>query len=546
MRGVARAHLRAQFCMGFAMAVLAKNLISPNMSQLTRRQALQFAAAGSAVAATPHLLAAEPARGPLQIVGPWEISGLAPSNSGYVFTRLQVVETLVDAQDDGTPTPALAERWAVSPDGLTWRFTLRTSARFHDGSPVTAAAVVRCLQVARVAPALLSQAPIKSIDADGTGTVLLRLASPYGGLLALLAHSSTLILAPASFAADGSVRSIIGSGPYKVVALTPPQSVEVAVFDGFDGAKPVVQQARYLAAGRAETRALMAEGGQADLAFGLDPASLTRLRTRRQLRIESVMLPRTVILKVNAALPALQDVRVRQALSLAIDRAGIAKALLRDPELAASQLFPPSLKGWHNAALPSLAHDPARAAKLLTEAGWQPSADGLRDSAGQPLRLSLRTFPDRPELPIIASALQEQWRQAGIAVQVNVGNSGDIPLGHRDGSLQLALGARNYATVPDPTGTLLQDFGPQGGDWGAMGWQNQALLKALAELSRGGATQERVLALRAEVARVLQAELPVIPITWYRQQVAVSQRLKGVRLDPLERSYRLSQMGWRA
>ena len=84
--------------------------------------------------------------------------------------------------------------------------------------------------------------------------------------------------------------------------------------------------------------------------------------------------------------------------------------------------------------------------------------------------------------------MQEQWRQAGIAVQVNVGNSGDIPLGHRDGSLQLGLAARNYATVPDPTGTLMQDFGAAGGDWGAMGWRSDALAAALAELSRGAST----------------------------------------------------------
>lgn len=237
---------------------------------------------------------------------------------------------------------------------------------------------------------------------------------------------------------------------------------------------------------------------------------------------------------------------MRQALSLSIDRASIAKALLRDPELAATQLFSPTLKGWHDPALAPLAHDPATAAQLLAQAGWKRTADGLRDAQGQPLHLALRTFPDRSELPIIASALQEQWRQAGIAVQVSIGNSGDIPLGLRDSSLQLGLAARNYATVPDPTGTLVQDFGPGGGDWGAMGWASEALVKALAELSRGTPASGRAAALRAEVTRMLQAELPIIPITWYRQQVAVSQRVIGVRLDPLERSYRLTGMGWRA
>jgi len=131
-------------------------------------------------------------------------------------------------------------------------------------------------------------------------------------------------------------------------------------------------------------------------------------------------------------------------------------------------------------------------------------------------------------------------------VQVGIGNSGDIPLGHRDGSLQLGLAARNYATVPDPTGTLMQDFGTSGGDWGAMGWRSDAVARALAELSRGTSSAERAAVLRTQVTAVLQAELPVIPITWYRQQVAVGRRLEGVSLDPLERSYRLTAMRWAA
>ena len=147
---------------------------------------------------------------------------------------------------------------------------------------------------------------------------------------------------------------------------------------------------------------------------------------------------------------------------------------------------------------------------------------------------------------MIATALQAQWREAGIAVQVDIGNSGDVPRGHRDGSLQLALAARNYANVPDPTGTLAQDFGAKGGDWGAMGWKDDGLVQALAELQRTTPSPERTAVLRAQVATALQEGLPVIPVAWYRQQVAVSGRLADVSLDPLERSYRIAGMRWRA
>ena len=87
-----------------------------------------------------------------------------------------------------------------------------------------------------------------------------------------------------------------------------------------------------------------------------------------------------------------------------------------------------------------------------------------------------RTFPDRPELPLLATALQAQWKAVGVELKVAVGNSSEIPAGHQDGSLQLGLYARNYALVPDPLVTLLGDLAPAGADWGVMNWHSPACL----------------------------------------------------------------------
>ena len=530
---------------------------APSPLRLTRRAALHATTAAMTTGAAPWAWAQEgttqatpqpAAPATLQIVGPWEFTSLSPASSGYMLLNLQVCETLVGADDHGRPQPALAQRWKVSADGLAWHFTLRPGARFHDGSRATAAVVVQSLQRAQKAPALLSNAPIASITAEDDGEVLIRLSRPHNALAAQLAHYSTLVLAPESYGADGKVQRIIGTGPYRITKLVPPQQVETEAFDNYERPAstpaPAVRSVAYMAVTRAETRALMVEGSQAHLAYGLDPASLRRLRRHAKVGITSVTLPRTVIVKLNATLPGLQDVRVREALSLSIDRAGIAHALMGDEALAATQLLPPTLADWHNPALPPLRHDPEAAQRLLREAGWQRHSDGLRGPDGQPLVLSIRTFLDRPELPLIATALQEQWRLAGIAVKVVIGNSGDIPLGHRDGTLQLAMAARNYANVPDPAGTLAGDFSAKGGDWGAMGWHSDAVVQALAELMRSTPDARRAQALRATVTQTLQSELPVIPIAWYRQHVAVNRRLQGVSLDPLERSYRLTDMHW--
>lgn len=511
--------------------------------KMTRRALLVLGAAlcfaGSALA--QH---AKPDAQVLRIVGPWEIAGLEPSVSGYLFSRFQVTETLTDADDAGRPLPGLAASWTVSPDQLSWRFVLRSGARFHDGSPVSAKHVASVLQRALGRPGVLDTAPISAIEAQAND-VLIRLKSPFSALPALLAHTSTQILAPASFDAKGTVTSIIGSGPYRIVTLEPPQKFEVALFEGWEGKRPAVTRASYLSAGRAETRAVMAESGQADLVFAMDPASVQRLRRSPRVTIEAVTIPRTVLVKLNAGHRALAEPRARQALSLAIDRAGIAKALLRDPELAATQLFPPTLAEWHYAALPPLRADASAARRLLAELGWQPGVDGILVRNGERFQLTLRTFPDRPELPILATAIQEQWRKIGVELKVSIGNSSEIPAGHRDGSLDVALASRNFALIPDPIGTMLQDYGPQGGDWGAMNWHSAELERALDELARGSDGARRA-TLRAAVSRVLQDELPIIPVSWYRQTVAVSKRVEGVTIDPLERSYRLVNIGWRA
>jgi peptide/nickel transport system substrate-binding protein len=122
-------------------------------------------------------------------------------------------------------------------------------------------------------------------------------------------------------------------------------------------------------------------------------------------------------------------------------------------------------------------------------------------------------------------------------------NASDIPAGHQDGSLELALVARNYALVPDPIGSLLQDFGPRGGDWGAMGWQSAQVASALESLSSTSDPARRS-SLRGALSTVLQAELPVIPVAWYQHTATHNKRIGNVSIDPLERSYRISQFTW--
>ncbi|UMY16131.1 ABC transporter substrate-binding protein [Methylobacterium organophilum] len=478
----------------------------------------------------------------LIVVGPWEVAGLDPSSNGYAFTRLQVAETLVGVDAAGAPAPGLATGWTVSPDGLTWRFPLRMGVRFHDGAPLNADAAAGSLRRAQANVGPLSRVPIAAIAAEDD-VVVVSLERPFALLPAFLANHTTIILAPASYDPSGRVVRMIGTGPYRAAAITPPLRIELERFDGWWGGCPPIARARYLAVGQGETRALMAESGEADVVVSILPVSLARLRHDPKLVVQTVTPPRTRLLKLNAGSPLFSDPRARHALSLALDRAGLAKVLLRNAGLGADQLFPPAVAGWHAERLPPLTRDLVQARLLLAQAGWRPGPDGILERDGHRFSATLRTYSAWPELPPLAAAIQAQAREVGIDLAVSIGNTSDIPARHRDGSLDLGLVSRSFAMIPDPLGTLLQDFGPDGGDWGAMNWPSAETATLLDRLTVLVDPAERA-PLQRRLGEILQAELPVIPVTWAELAVVANRRVAGVRADPLERSYGLAGMRW--
>lgn len=468
----------------------------------------------------------------IDVAGPFEIQSAEPSTSGHIFTNMGIAETLVGIDPEGRLLPILATGWTVSEDRLTWRFDLREGVRFHDGMPMTPESVANALEIARGKPGPIGGLPIAAV-APEPGSVVLTLTEPRAALPAFLAEARTQILAPAAYGADGQAVAMIGTGPYAVTELTPPLSLKATAFAGYWGVPPHVPDVTYTAVGRAETRALMAESGDADFVFNLDPATVTRLSQSDAVEVHSVAIPRSLLLKVNAAHPFLDSAEARRALSLAIDREGLAQAVLRYPE-GADQLFPPAIGAWHNPALQPLAHDPAEARALLAGIGWEPGADGILTRDGERFALTLTTYPDRPELPLVAAVLEQQFRAIGVELTINSTNSSEIPAGHQAGTLELGLLARNFALIPDPIGTVLSDYAP-GGDWGAMGWENAEIVQLAQALARGDGGD----ADRARITAILQDDLPVIPIAWYQQTLAVRAGVEGAAIDPWERSFGL-------
>lgn len=468
------------------------------------------------------------------VVAPWEIGNLEPNQSGLIFQRMNLAETLVEADLQGNLVPALASEWTSRENGRIWTFTIRENVSFHNGKPLNVQAVVNSLNFAKSKPGVLANAFIQEIRGNN-GKVEIELTKGFEPFPSFLTHYSTLILAPESYDKDGKVVELIATGAFKPTQIQAPQKLSATRFEQYWGNKPALVQANYLASSRSETRSLMAQSDASSLVFNLDTASVERLKNDPKLQLISGAIARTIQLKMDLAKPFFNDVAIRQALSQAIDRKAIAEQVLKIENGAADQILPKAFADWRvNAEI-----QPAEIAKIrenLTASGYVFDEQGRLTKDGKAFSFTLRTFSDRPELPIIATILQAQWKQIGVDVNVSVGNFSEIPAGHQDGSLEMALYAFNYGKTLDPFGVIAQDFANGGSDWGTMNWHNDAVNQAITQLeTEQDANKAKVL--KQTISQALVDEMPIIPIVYYQQNVVAHKDVKNITLDPFERRF---------
>lgn len=473
----------------------------------------------------------------LIVSGPFEFHGIDLSKDGSVFSRLGVTQSLTGLLPDGSIEPVLAKGWTQNEDGTVWKFEIRDGVKFHNGESLTAKDVATSLIHAKAKPGIIKNVPIQSISANDM-TVTVELKSSYSPLLSTLAHFTLGVVSASVFDKEGNVTELNGTGPYSINAMVAPHKLTLKKFEQYWDSPAFIDVVEYQAGHRSESRALQVQSGQADIAYSIDAISKQSLSGNESATVESVNLPRTILVKVNNAHPFLENVHVRQAMSLALDRSGIANSVLFAPGSEAYQLFNTNQSAWHLNNLTS-GQDIDKAKSLLAELGWKLNSDGVLEKDGATFSINLITYANRPELPLIATALQNQLAKVGIQVNVSIENSSAIPSGHHDGSLNLAIIARNFGMAGTPLPLLYSDFSrPEGSDWGHMNWANAQLSQNLDQLV-STSNEDPNHSYEQETARILAENLPVIPVAYSTQHTAVNSKLSGLILDPFELNYRL-------
>lgn len=485
----------------------------------------------------------------LQIVSPREITSLRPDDTGYHFRRLRVAETLVTTDPEGNLAPELAKSWSVSSDGLTWSFVIREGVRFHDGSALTPELVRDALEAQRKArnnTEMVALLPISSVSVDGQA-VIIKLERRFSLVPAILSDGAAIILAPSSYAADGSVSQIIGTGPYKVTNIGDKTSVDLEAFPGYWGAPANISKVHFTGATSPDTIANMAEAGQADLVLGLPQVLRDRVEGGGRVRVKQVQTARILGPIYNSADVRFKDAAVRQAISLSLDRKGIATALFRNPKAAANQLFSPAFPDWHDPKLPQIERNVGEAKRLLASAGWKPGADGILAKDGTRFSFTV-IIGKQPEMTSLTQAIQAQLAEVGIELKLENGSQTQTLESVANGSFLFGFTRRNYGAVPDPVATLLVDYSEANASkavWGGINYRNPQLESALNDYLAATKEDEQAAA-HKKIRALANGDLPVLPLVWYDYNVSISNRVAydSVPVDAQELSFWIDRVKW--
>jgi peptide/nickel transport system substrate-binding protein len=343
-----------------------------------------------------------------------------------------VFEGLVIRNPDLTLAPALARDWAPLADGAGWEFRLDPAARFQDGTPVTAGDVAASLtRVATVPNSPGRWTPFVSeiVSAEVVDPHTLRLHTHGPGPL-VPAGIGFILVVPERTARDATTadfnagRAAVGSGPYRLREYVPGERVVLERDPGWwRGTPEPWSRVTLRIVSNASARVAALRAGDVDLIEAVPPRDTAALERDPRLAVARITSVRMVYLALDQSRDAspgvadvegrplarnpLKDVRVRRALSLAIDREAMVSQVMDGQAVATGQLLPAGMMGTDPALRPEPA-DPARARTLLAEAGW-----------GGGFRLTLAGPNDRiVNDDQILQAVAQMWERVGVHTRV--------------------------------------------------------------------------------------------------------------------------------
>ncbi len=317
-----------------------------------------------------------------------------------------IYECLLRFDDHLEVAPSLATRWSVDPSGTRWTLELRQGVFFHDGVPFDAQAVVasfdRLLDPDRgLAAAGRVRAIVKHVTATTPHTIVFTLNNSYAAFPRVLAV--TPIVSPLAEKQGRLSRTAVGTGPYKFKEWKTGEYVLEVRNEQYWGPHPAVKELKWIWTSEPVLMNMAVLAGAADIVNPLPPIFAEALTRNRKVKVIQGAEVRVFWVALNMKSKALGDVRVRQALNYATDRAALVRTQLRGFGTPANSPLAPADFAY-DGAVRGYAYNPERARALLAQAGY---------SGGLTLRIAVQ----EPDAQLV-EALQGMWARVHVQLEI--------------------------------------------------------------------------------------------------------------------------------
>lgn len=448
--------------------------------------------------------------------------------NGWMSNQTGVTETLMGIDYELNLYPRLADSIEQS-SPTTWRVTLRGDLTFHDGTPVTAQAVVDAIAPisdedhAGHNPRIASLLDLAGMEADGDNVVVFETNSPNAAFAWTLSEPGIAVLGPVSDAFP-----INATGPYIFREAVPDQLYRAEVNPDYRLGTPGLAEVRVVAIPDPSASVLAFEAGEVDMVINYPEADFSRIQETGAQGLTGPTA-RLYFYTVNAQSGPMANPLIRRAVSAAIDRQGIVDAALSgvggEP---AGTIFPDGM-GW--ATDISAPYDPALAEELLAEAGAVKDG-GVWMLDDEPLVIDIVTYSSRAALPPTAELTQAFLSVIGVQANIRVGEWGASNDAIAAGDADLFLQA--WITTPqgDPGAVLETLLGSEGGS-NSGGFANTELDQLLADGRTTFDTEGRE-AIYDRVQEIIAEEAAMIPVFHVNQVNVAVPGLSGYAVHPTE------------
>jgi len=304
-----------------------------------------------------------------------------PAETPGIVTPFMILYALHDAVAKPMPgktmAPSLAESWTVSPDGLIYDFILRSGVKFHNGETVTADDVKFSFDRYKGAANKALKDKVRTVQIVDPLRVRFVLKEPWPDFLTFYASPATGAgwIVPKKYVEkvgdEGYKKAPVGAGPYRFVSFTPGIELVMEAFDQYWRKSPSVKRLIFKSVPEESTRLAMLKRGEADIVYSVRGALAEELQRTPGLTLKPTILHGTQWVNfVDQWDPKSPwaDKRVRMAANHAIDRNAINKAETLGFSRITASIIPHSFEfAWQP---PLWSYDPAKAKKLLAEAGY--------------------------------------------------------------------------------------------------------------------------------------------------------------------------------